>query len=100
MATTFSTAKVALDLIAQRIQQNRNNLIQAQSFALRAETDLTAMPTQFGTIISDINSAAAAAPSDAALQSLKLEKDKLVSEFTSLQATATSMKNATAAITV
>lgn len=100
MATTFSTAKVALDLIAQRIQSNRSKLTQAQAYALQAETDLAAMPSQFSTIISDIDAAASAAPSDAALQDLKLEKDKLVAEFAALQTTATSMKNATAAITV
>jgi hypothetical protein len=98
MATTYSTAKVALDEIAQRIQSNRQRLQQAKALAATAEGDLAAMPAQYGGVIADIN--AINAGNNAALQTLKAEKDQLVAEFTALQATATSMKTATAAVEV
>jgi F0F1-type ATP synthase membrane subunit b/b' len=98
MATTFSTAKVALDEIAARIQQNRQRLQQAQALSAAAEADLAGMGPQYGTIVADIDAAAAAGPGNAALQSLKAEKDMLVAEFNTLKTGATGMKNATAGV--
>jgi F0F1-type ATP synthase membrane subunit b/b' len=96
--TTFSSAKVALDEIATRIQSDRQKLQQAQALAASAESDLAAMATQYATIVSDIDTYAAN-PGGTALVNLKAEKDQLVSEFNTLKTQATNMKNATAAIT-
>jgi len=98
MATTFSSAKVALDEIANRIQSNRQRLAQCQSLASQAESDLTTLGTQYAGVVTDINSAAQAAPSDVALANLKAESDKLVSEYNALKSKATDFKTATSGI--
>ncbi len=98
MATTYSTAKVALDEIAQRIQSNRNRLTQGKANFATAESDLSAMTGQYGQIIADISAAATAQPQNAALQALKAEADQLVVEFNTLKTGATALKNATAEI--
>ena len=99
MATTFSTAKVALDEIASRIQSNRQKLQQAQALSASAESDLIAMQTQYASIVTDINNYVTDNPNDVALINLKAEKDKLVTEFNTLKAKATEMKNANNVIT-
>ena len=100
MATTFSSAKTALDEIAARIQANRNRLSVAQATASVADSDLAAMATAYGTIVTDINTLLTDAPADAAIITLKAEKDLLVTEFQALKTTAASMKSAVDAITV
>jgi F0F1-type ATP synthase membrane subunit b/b' len=100
MPTTFSTAKVALDEIAANIQNARKSLQNAKAAITQAKALLDAMPTTYATIVSDINSAAAAGPSNVALTTMKAEKDALVSEFTALSTTAGQMQTAVANITV
>lgn len=96
MATTYSEAKVALAEIATRIRANANRLAQAAALIQQAETDLAAMPTQFGTIISDIGAAAQANSSNTALVAAKAESDLLVAEFTELKTRATTLKTSIA----
>lgn len=81
MATTYTTAKVALDEIAQRSHANSQRLAQARAFVNTAVSDLGAMETAYETIVNDITAAAQAMPGDAAIQALKAELDKLVSDF-------------------
>lgn len=100
MQTSYSTAKVALDEIAQRIQGDRRKLQQIKTTAHQVEADLDAMPSQYGTIISEINDAATNAPNDIAIQNLKAEADKLVAEFTSLKDSATAMRSATDEVSI
>lgn len=94
MATTYTSARVALTEIAQRSDANRKRLDQAKATISAADADLGAMPTAYGTIVTDINAAAAAAPGDAALQALKAEKDKLVADFQALKTEAAALKTA------
>lgn len=94
MAYTYSATKVALDEIATRIAQNRKRLVDSRSQAATAEAELTAMQTQYQTIVTELNAAATAAPNDEAIQSQKLEKDKLVADFSALKTKATAIKEA------
>lgn len=91
MASTYSTRKTALDEIAARIQADGKRLQQARAAVATSVSDLTAMQSLYTEIIGDINTDAAANPSDQAYQLQKVEAEKLVAEFNSLktQATAT-----------
>lgn len=99
MATTYSSATSALDEIRIRIQANRSKLLQAQALAASAESDLIAMQTAYGQIVTDIDTASANAPNDVAYTNLKADKDKLVAEFNTLKTGATNMKTATTGVT-
>lgn len=94
MATTFSSAKVGLDEIAARIQQNRQRMSQAKALPTTAESDLTTLEAQYTQLVVDINAAAQAAPGDAAWAAVKAETDKLVAEFMELKTNATELKEA------
>lgn len=91
MATTYSQRKVALDEIADRIQQAAKRMQQGRASYQTAETDLAAMQTAYSEIVSDINADASANPLDQAHQLQKAEKDKLVADFQSLKSTATAV---------
>lgn len=94
MATTYSERKVALDEIAARIRTNAKRLVDCRAQAAAAESDLTAMETNYTALVQDIEADATSFPNDEAFQLQKLEKDKLVAEFSVLKTTATNTKDA------
>lgn len=94
MATTYDDRKVALDEIAERIQTNRKRLKQARQLVATAESDLSSMTTVYSEIVTDIDAAATANPDDDAFRHQKLDKDKLVAAFNTLETQATDIKNA------
>jgi hypothetical protein len=94
MATTFATAKAALDEIAERLRTNNARLATAKSSTATAKSDLTAMGTAYAAIIQDIAAAAAANPNNPALTTMKAEADLLVAEFQAAKTRATTMNNA------
>ena len=94
MATTYALTKQALYEIAQRINQNQGRLDSAREQVATAEAQLAGMPSQYGTIIADLDAAAAANPDNKALGAAVAEKDLLVAEFQVLKATATAIKDA------
>lgn len=94
MATTFSERKVALDEIASRIRANSKRLTDARNQIVTAEADLTAMATAYMAIVTDMNTDAAANPSNTAYTTMKAEKDIMVTEFNALKTRATALKTA------
>jgi hypothetical protein len=96
MASTFSQIKSGLDAISARIVADRSRAVQAKAILDDVKADLSAMGTDYATLVSDIDAALTATPNDVALQNAKAEKDRLLAEFTALKTIAT---NASAAIT-
>ena len=94
MATTYATMKAALDEIAQRINENQGRLDGARQQVATAEAQLAGMPAQYAPIVADLDAAAAAAPSNTAIQVAKQEKDLLVAEFQALKTKAIAIKAA------
>lgn len=94
MATTFATAKAALDEIATRLGTNNRRMATVKSEASTALGDLTAMGTAYASVVADIAAAAAAAPTNPALANMKAESDLLVAEFTAAKARATTINAA------
>lgn len=87
MALTYTEIKTALDEIAQRSTQNSKRVSQARATLQQAQADLVAMQTAYATVVSGLNAAATANPSNAAWQAAKAEKDQLVADFQALKAT-------------
>jgi hypothetical protein len=90
----YYKAKATLDEIAVRINSNANRLTSARSVIANAEADLLAMESLYGQFVGDLDVVAQANPSDEVWQRAKEEKDKLVSEFVALKATATAQLGA------
>lgn len=82
--TTFTEAKFALDAIAKRTTSNMSQVKQARDILSGVVTNLANMQTEYTQLVADIN----AAPSDAAWNALKAEKDKLVADFLAVKAEA------------
>lgn len=97
MATTFTTARVALNEIAQRSHQNKQRLQTAKTTIAQADADLAAMQTAYSQIVADIDTASDADPLDTALKNLRAEKDKLVADFQALKTEAANLKTAVGA---
>ena len=89
MAIVYSQAKTTLDEIAARIEANRKRIANAQALLTAAEADLTAMASAYASFVTDLNTLAAANPSDAAIVTAKAEKDQLVTNFNTLKTEAT-----------
>jgi hypothetical protein len=100
MDYTYSQIKTGLDEISGRIVSNRNQLASAKAQIATAEGALGGMAVQYTPLVQAVDQALAAEPENPALAAAKAEKDKLVAEFLALQAVATSMKTALAAIEV
>lgn len=82
---SFTTVKNGLDEIAERSAANSKRVTQAKALLLQAQADLNAMASAYLDMVSEINSEAAANPSDVAWQGAKAEKDQLVSDFQALK---------------
>ena len=91
MPSTFSEIKAMLNEVAARIAANRARLARARGEIETAEADLAAIPSQYATIITDLDAAAQANPGDPAYQTAKAERDLLSAEFNALEADATAM---------
>jgi len=100
MPTTYAQIKQALDEIAQRINTNRGTLDAAATQIASAEAQLAGMPAQYGSLLADLDAALVADPDNEALATAVAEKELLVAEFTALQAEATAMKDALAAVEI
>jgi hypothetical protein len=94
MATTFATAKAALDEISNRLITDNKRMQSAKESVAAALADLTAMGTAYASIVADIDAALASAPTNAAYMTMKAEKDLLVAEFTAAKSRATTMNTA------
>lgn len=99
MATTASQAISGILEISNRIQSNRSRLAQIQALAANAANDLEAMAAAYASLITDINTAANAAPTNAGLQSMKGNLALLQAEFQALLAKAQQMESAVQGIT-
>lgn len=93
MAEYFEV-KATLDTIAQRIQSNVEAVGTARKFVNNVVGDLTAMQSDYAALVSEIDAAAAADPTDRAWELAKSEKDKLVTEFLAHKATAEALQSA------
>lgn len=91
---SFTTVKTTLDEIAERSTANSKRVSQAKATLLQAQADLVSMASAYSTIMSEINTEAAANPADAAWQAAKAEKDQLVSDFQALKAEVDSLVTA------
>lgn len=98
MPSTFSEIKAMLNEVAARIAANRARLARARGEIETAEADLAAIPSQYATILTDLIAAAQANPDDSAYQTADAERDLLTAEFNALEADATAMKAALAAL--
>jgi hypothetical protein len=85
MAATYSQMKTSLDEISSKIVTARNSVVNARAAVASASSILSGMATAYGTIVTDINQAAASNPTDNLYAIVKAEKDKLVAEFQALQ---------------
>lgn len=94
MATTSEIIK-GLDDIATRIANEQARLRQAKAAITTSKTTLAAMPTQYGTLLADINALTGTDPS---VLLAKDERVKLIAEFQALQAVAASAETAIASI--
>lgn len=86
MAYTYSQIKSGLDDVATRTSGNRSTINRARTFLTNAQTDLSAMPLAYTGLATEINTLAAANPTDAAYQLALNEKNKLVADFQTLKA--------------
>lgn len=95
MALTTSEINAGLDDVSQRVAAERVRLKQAKVSITSAKTTLTAMATQYATLVSDIN----ALPADEAFADYAKDlKNKLVAEFQALKSVATDAETAVANI--
>lgn len=83
--STFSDMKYALDEISRKNARGRQLIEAARAGLARVQSDLGAMTSEYTSIVTDINQAAIANPTDDAYQLLKSEKDKLVADFQDLK---------------
>ena len=93
---TISEVKQGLDDIAQVIRTARFQLKQGKLQLAAVEAQLTALPTDYASVVTQIN---AYTPTGAYETLAKDELAKISTEFTALKAAATAGKNALAGIT-
>lgn len=94
MATSYATALAAVNEIATRLGENKRRMSDAKAGIATALSDLTTMGTAYAGIVSDINAAADANPTNQALTTLKAQAALLVAEFTTEKNRATTMNTA------
>lgn len=90
MAFNFTKTINALDQIAERIIRARNRLDSAKVAFSLGSTDLANIPSDFSTVVTELNAEATAKPGDDAIQDLKAVKDKMVADYQALKADADS----------
>ena len=83
---TYTEVKTVLDEIAERTTNNGKRVAQARAMMTQAQADLAAMPAAYGTLLTALDAAATANPSNAAWQGAKAEKDQMVADFNALKA--------------
>lgn len=88
---TFTQTKAALDEIAVRSEENRKRLERARQLIVSAEADLGAMPAAYLSVITELDTEAAANPNDDAWQTALAEKDQMVADFQVLSTRATAL---------
>lgn len=88
MPASFSQIKTGLDAISGRISGARARLADVKAGAQFVSSDLQNLGTEYATLITDINAAAAAAPSDVSLQNAKAEAAQLTAEFQAIRTVA------------
>lgn len=95
MASTISQIKTGLSDIAARIAAERSRLSQAKVSITTAKSVLSGMPTQYATLLADINNLSG---SDPFTLLAKDERAKLIAEFQALQTVANNAETAVAGI--
>ena len=98
MSTTFTEAKNALDEIAARETAASKRLDNAKADIAAALADLTAMATDYSTIIGDIDAAVVANPTNTAWLNAQAEKNQMVSDFQAAKARANTMNTAVSSL--
>lgn len=91
MAVTYTEAKSTLDAIAVRSENNRKKLLRARDLIAEAGGDLSAMQSEYGAFVTELEGMATANPADQAWQTAKAEKDRMVADFNVLNTRATNL---------
>lgn len=94
MALNYSDCDAALREIADQNVANKNRLASAKATVVTADTELGGMASKYGTVITTINTAAAANPGNAAYQAMKAKADQLVADYQALKAEAAALRTA------
>lgn len=99
MAFLYINAQSTLrNEVTNDIKQAQTYLAQLRAQINAAKTGLDGLTAKWGSLITSINTAAAAAPNDAAWQSLKADAALLVANYQALQTEANSLKTAADAV--
>lgn len=93
MAIDYTEAKATLDEIANKSNAARARIERARAQLVQAEADLTAMATQYGPFVQELD-AIANGQSDTIWSHAKGEKDAMVSDFNVLQSRAQALLTA------
>jgi hypothetical protein len=93
-AITFAQLQIALGDIATDIESARQTIQQGIDRVNVGQAVLAGMAAKYGSHITAINTAAAANPSNVALQNAKAEAALLVAEYQAATTTATNIKTA------
>lgn len=91
---SFTQLEEIKSRIVTQLAAQQNQIESAKGSFAAAEATLTGMQSTYGDWATDVNTLATANPNDAAVQSLKAFRDRLIAEFTSTKNTATALKNA------
>ena len=99
MATLYVNMQSNLrNEVGNDIKNAQTQLIQARAQVNASKSLLDSLTAKWGSLITAINAAAAAAPSDAALQALKAEAAQFVANYQALQTEANALKTAMDAV--
>lgn len=83
----YSEMKQSITEIVGKITDARDHVSRGKTLIARAQTILTDLPTDYSTIIADIDQFLVDNPSDEAALGLKAEKDLLVAEYQAFKTT-------------
>ena len=95
---TYTETKSTLDLIAQRSEANRKRINAAKVQIANALSDLAGMAGTYGAFATQLDTDAAANPTDEAWQTALAEKNQMVTDFQALKARAEAINTAITAL--
>lgn len=91
---TYTQLTDVADRVRRELATHQNNLEAAKAAFASVSSGLTSMGTSYGTWASEVNALATANPNDAAVQALKADKDRMVTEFNSTKTRADALTSA------
>ena len=94
MALTYTQAKASLDTIAQESEKARTDLELLQDNLAMIISRLDNLENNYTVLVTDIDTVAVNNPADTIWQNVKLEKDKLVTDFMAIRSTAANIQTA------